>query len=187
MGLFTDLTRAWTWFKTNVIDHIKSGDKIAIVITETVKTLLTNPVTGFLLNIADAVTGSQIPTVIANTVISVIPKVLAAELAIQGLPDNPTPEQILAFEQSVLQAFSVSSNNSKLYTILSAQIYGIIQASVLNGKTNFADLVLDVEQAYADYKADLLIINAPVGTMLPNGNIVVETPEQAQQDIANGN
>lgn len=187
MSLFTDITIAWSWLKSNFIDHIKSGDKVAIVITQTVKSLLTNPTVGFLLNIADAVTGSKLPTNIASTVISIIPKVLAAELAIQGLPDNPTPEQILAFEQAVMAAFNVSSNNSKLYTILGAQIYGIIQASIANGKTNFADLVADVEQAYTDYQKDVLIINAPVGTQLANGNIVVETADQAKQDIADGN
>lgn len=181
MTLISDLVTAWSWLKTKFIDHIQSGDKVAIVITQTIKTLLTNPIAGFLENIADTVTNSQLPTAIVNTLIGIIPKILAVELGIQGLPDNATPAQISAFEQSVMAAFSVTSNNSKVYTTLAAQIYGIIQASIANGKTNFADLVADVEQAYADYQADITntastdigIVNAPAGTVLSNGNEVL--------------
>ena len=183
MSLFTPLINAWTWFKKTVIDHVKSGAAIAVTITETVKTILNNPVATFLEDFADTVTHSQLPTQIAAAVNSAIPKILAVELAVEGLPNNPTPEQVLAFEQSILKAIGVNSNNSKLYTELGAQIYGIIQANIAGGTTKFADWVIAVEQAYQDYKADLAtvntavadigIVNAAPGTVLPDGNEVL--------------
>lgn len=160
MGLFTDIIRAWTWFTKVFVSHAVSADKVAVTVTETIKTLLANPVTGFLENVADAVTGTQVPTNIANAINSVIPKILAVELGIQGLPANPQPSDILAFEQEIMGAFSITSNNSKLYTELAAQVYGIVQANIANGTTNFAGWVTAVEAAYADYQKDLTA-NAP--------------------------
>jgi hypothetical protein len=123
--------------------------------------MLANPVFGLLTNIADAVFGTQVPSNIAALINAGIIKVLTVELAIQGLPDNPTDAQVLTFEQNIMKAFNVTSNNSKLYTVLGAQIYGIIQENIDNGKTNFADWVDAIEQAYLDYQKDLAA-NAPV-------------------------
>lgn len=160
MSIISLLTQAWTWLKKNYIDHIQSADKVAIVITETIKTLLANPVTGFFINVADTVTGTQIPTAIANDVNALIPKILAVELAIEGLPDNPTADDILAFEKRILDAFNVTNNNSKLYTELAAQIYGTIQTHIDSGTINFAGWVDAIETAYIDYQKDLAA-NAP--------------------------
>lgn len=161
MSLISVVTSAWSWFKKNFIDHIQSSAHVAVTITEAIKAILANPITGTLENIADAVTGTQIPTALANVINGAIPKILAVELSIEGLPANATPDQILAFEQAILKAFSVSSNNSKLYTVLSAQIYGIIQSNIANGTTNFAGWVVAIEQIYTDYKLDLSA-NAPI-------------------------
>jgi len=182
MGLISDIVSAWNWLKNGFIDHIQSGNKIAIFITQTVKSLLVNPATGFLLNIADAVTHSQLPTEIANTVVSVIPKILAFELGIQELPANPAEADILAFEQSVLAAFKVTSDASKVYTTLAAQVYSLIKAASADGKVTFGEAVTIVEQAYQDYQADLKntaatdigIVDKPPGTVLADGlNIVL--------------
>lgn len=168
MSIFSLFTRAFTWLKNNFTNHIVDADKVAVFLTETAKTLLANPVNGFLLNMADAITSSQVPTNIANTISGVIPKILAVELAIEGLPDNPTEAQVLAFEQSILSAFSVNNNNSKLYTELGAQIYGIIQTAESTGNNNFAGWVDVIEAAYADLQKDL------------NANAVVVTPPHVQ-------
>lgn len=171
MGFLSIFTKAWTWFTKNFINHVQSAAHVAFVITETAKTLLANPVTGFLENLADTITGTQIPTNIANAINSVIPKILAVELEIQGLPANPTPADILAFENEILASFSVSNNNSKLYTVLAAQVYGIIQANITNGTTNFASWVVAIEQVYTDYKADLA---ANALTPAPTPPIIVQ-------------
>jgi hypothetical protein len=182
MSIFTSIVNAWNWFKTKFVSHIESAAVVAVTITETIKSLLNNPVASLLENIADAVTHSQLPTEIAATVNSVIPKILAVELAIEGLPANPTPAQVLAFEQSILSAFNVNSNNSRIYTELAAQVYGIIQSNIANGTTNFASWVTAVETAFQDYTkdvagntaaADIGVVNDPVGTVLNNGNEVL--------------
>jgi hypothetical protein len=179
MSIFSDLTRAWTWFTKVFVSHAVSADKVAVTITETLKTLLANPVTGFLLNMADAVTGTQVPTNIANAINGIIPKILAVELGIEGLPANPTADQITAFENQVLSAFNVSSNNSKLYTEVGAQVYGIIQANITNGTTNFAGWVVAIETAYTDYKKDLAA-NAAAVTPEPATSFIRSAVEQAQ-------
>lgn len=183
MSIFSPLIQAWTWFTKVVVDHIKSTAQIAVVITETVKAILDNPIASFLENIADGITHTNLPTEIANAVNAEIPKILAIELGIQGLPDNPTPDQILAFENSVLTAFGVTSDKSKLYTTLAAQIYGRIQTTISTTPGKFADWVKTVEESWEDYQADLAanpgIVNAPVGTVLPDGNTVVESASDA--------
>lgn len=155
MSIISDLTRAWTWLTKGFVSHTINADKVAVTITEAVKTILANPVAGFLENTADAITGTQVPTTIANDINAVIPKILAVELGIQGLPANATEQQILQFEQAILNAFDIKSNNSKLYTEIAAQVYGIIQTNIANGTTNFAGWVGAVGQAYADYQKDL--------------------------------
>ena len=132
-----------------------TADKVAISVTEGVKTALVNGTLGFIADIADGLTKSQVPTEIVTLISNNIDKLLAVELAIQGLPANPTAADVLAFEQSVLKAFGVVSNTSKLYTTLAAQIYGIIQTEInKNTSLTFAELVADVEEAYQDYVQD---------------------------------
>lgn len=160
--MFKKIISAFAWLGKVFVSHIVSAAPVAVTITEGIKAVLANPEVGFLENIADLVTGTNLPTTLANDVTAIIPKILAVELGIEGLAPNPTPDQVLAFEQAVLAAFNVTSNNSKLYTELGAQIYGLIQASLANNTTiTFAQLVIDINQAYNDYKKDLAA-NAPV-------------------------
>lgn len=183
MSLISILKSVGTWFDKTFISHAQSADSVAVYITEMVKTVLANPITGFLLNVADGVFHTNLPSDIANTISNVvIPKVLAVELGLQGLPPNPTPAQVLSFEQSIMTAFNVTGDNSKLYTILGAQIYGEIQNTVNSTPGKFADWVVAIEKSYADYQKDLAanatptangIVNEPVGTVLPNGNQVL--------------
>lgn len=161
MSLITLLVGAWSWFKKTFVDHIQSAATVAVTVAETVKSLLASKEASILENVADAVTGTQVPTAIANDINAAIPKILAVELGIEGLPDNATPEQIAAFEQAILGAFNITNNNSKLYTELAAQTYGIIQAHIDNGTTNFAGWVAAVEAASVDLQNDLAANPAP--------------------------
>ena len=179
MSLFSDILRPFKWLAGVFVSHTVSAAPVAITITEAIKTILANPITGFLENVADAITGTQVPTSIANAINGIIPKILAVELSIQGLPPNPTEAQILAFEQQILTAFNIKSNNSKLYTELGAQIYGIIQTTEATGNTNFAGWVSAIEQAYLDLQKDLsanAVVNVPVPTPAPIPNL---QPSQA--------
>lgn len=155
MGIFSVFIRAFQWLSKNFVDHAVSAAHVAVTVTEAVKAILANPAVGILENIADAVTGTQIPTQLVGLINGAIPKILAVELSIQGLPANPTEADVLAFEQDILKTFSVNNNNSKLYTEIAAQAYGIIQTNIANGTTNFASWVIAIQQIYADYKLDL--------------------------------
>lgn len=173
MSFISDILKPFKWLATVFVSHVVSAAPVAVTITEGIKTLLANPVIGFLENIADTITGTQIPTNLANAINAIIPKILAVELGIEGLPVNATPAQVLAFEQAVMAAFNVTSNNSKLYTELGAQIYGIIQASIESGVTNFATLVADIEAAYLDYQKDLVANAVVQGT--PGATVTATT------------
>lgn len=145
-----------TWFAGAFKTVETDADKIAIAVTEGIKTALVSGVAGFIAEILDGLTKSQVPTELVTLVQNNIDKLLAVELAIQGLPASPTEADILAFEQEVLKAFSVTSDASKLYTTIAAQVYGIIKTQADSGtKFTFAQLVEDVEEAYRDYQTDI--------------------------------
>lgn len=153
--MFKKIISVFSWLGKVFVSHAVSTAPVAITITEGIKALLANPVAGFLENAADLITGTNLPTAAVAYIQQLLPKVLAVELAIEGLPENATPAQVLAFEQAILAAFDITSNNSKLYTVLGAQIYGIIQSNIAAGTTNFADWVIAIQSSYTDYKSDL--------------------------------
>ena len=151
MSIFS---RAWEWLKKNFVSTAESADAVAITITEEVKSLLTNGTADFVANIIDSITKSGVSEDVVAILKVEVPKILAVELAVKGLPVNPTADDILAFEKEILSSFGVTSNTSKLYTVLAAQVYGIIQSTVNNTQGKFADWVFAVEQAYQDYSND---------------------------------
>jgi hypothetical protein len=152
MSIFT---KVGEWFAKEFSSTVQDADKIAIAITEATKQALNDGVLNFVAEIVDGLTKSGVAEEIVTLVSAHIYQVLAVELAIQGLPANPTPADILTFEQAVLKAFGVTSDKSKLYTQLAAQIYGLIQAQVnAHLSFTFADLVKAVEAAYQDYLQD---------------------------------
>lgn len=155
MSIFSSILKPFKWLAGVFVSHIVSAAHVAVTVTEAVKTLLANPMVGLLENIADAVTGTNVPSHIADAINGIIPKILAIELSIEGLPADATEAQVLAFEQAILKAFNVTSNNSKLYTEIAAQVYGVIQTNISNGNTNFANWVTSIEQVYLDYQKDL--------------------------------
>jgi len=148
------LSNIWNWFKKNFLTAVESADAVAITVTEEAKTLLANGTGDFVAGLIDSVTKTGIAEEVVTILKKEIPNILAVELAIQGLPANPTPEQVLAFEQSILSAFGVLNNKSKLYTTLAAQVYGIIQSTINTTPGSFADWVIAVENAYQDYTND---------------------------------
>lgn len=133
----------------------KNLDKVVLAVTEGVKKALNDGIFNFVAQILDTLTKSNVPTEIVDILNKNIYKVLAVELAVQGLPSQPTPDEILEFEKAVLKAFNVTSDKSKLYTTLAAQLYGLIQDQLKPGHgLTFAQIVAIVEQTYLDYLAD---------------------------------
>lgn len=157
MSLKTIFAAIGAWFQ-RTFNNVKNNlDSVAISVTEGVKQAINSGVLPAAAHIFDSVTGSHISSDIVTLVGNNINKVLAAELALQGLPDHATPEQLTAFEQSVLIAFTGkdSIGKSKLYTALAAQIYSDLETLVNQSEPiTFAALVNTVETAYQQYVAD---------------------------------
>lgn len=147
-----------SWF-ANIFKHIKDdGAKVAITVTQGVKQFLDSGVADGLAKAIDGMVGTHLAEDAVTLLKDNVNKALAAELALQGLPDDPTGADVQAFEDSVIKAFTGldAAGKSKLYTTLAAQVYGIIERD-LNGKDNipFAQLVADIEEAYQDYLKDV--------------------------------
>lgn len=146
------------WFKKAFTNVKKDGAKIAITITQGIKVALADGVLPAIASVVDGVTGGHIGAEAITLLNANIYKALAFELAIQGLPDNPTEADIKAFGDAAIKAMTGldPTGKSKLYTTVASQIYGIIQTDVNKGvPLTFAQLVADVEEAYQDYQQDL--------------------------------
>lgn len=155
MSIFT---KAWAWLKTAFTYIEQDADKIAITITTEVKSLLASGVVTAIADFIDAEFKTQLGTEVVALLNSFVPKALAVELAIQGLPANPTPNDLQVFSDAVVKAFTGLSpqGKTKLYTTLAAQVFGLIETEVNKKEpVTFAELVSLVEQAYQDYLEDL--------------------------------
>lgn len=134
--------------------------KIAVAITEQVQKGLQSGIFFGVAVIVDDTFHTHLGEEVVNFLNNNIHKLVAAELAIEGLPDNPTQADIEAFAERISEAIAGKdlTGKSKLWTSLGAQITGIIETQV-NGKEpiTYAVLVADVEQAFNDYKADLAV------------------------------
>lgn len=130
------------------------ADKIAIALTEGVKTVLNSGLADDLAHLIEGVFPGvkNVPTDLLATLQVQVPKILAAELALQGLPADATEDQVKAFGQTILDAFNVHADKSKLYSTLAAQLYGILLEYTQKPKPSFADLVAAVESAFQAYK-----------------------------------
>ncbi len=133
---------------------VRDADIVAISVTEAIKSALDTGAAGFVAGVIDSLFKTHVAEDVLTILKKYIPKVLAAELAVQGLPDDPTEADVLEFENRILAAFSVHDEKSKLYTVLAAQIYGVIKKTAKETPGNFADWVSAVEEAYRDYLAD---------------------------------
>lgn len=153
MSIFT---KAWSWLKGAFTTIEEDVAPVVVAVIEEVSTLFKSGTIGFIASLLDTVTKNQVPTQVANTIGAQLPKLIAVELAVQGLPDSPTDADIEAFEQRVLTAFGLLDDKSKLYTTVGAQLLGIVRADIAAGtKFTFAELVKDLEEAYTDYQSDL--------------------------------
>jgi hypothetical protein len=135
-----------------------SSDTIAIAITEEIQGAIKSGALASTAQIVEAVLPStgKLPEELVAKLEAAIPKILAVELSIKHLGDSPTEADIKEFETAVLTAFGVLDDRSKLWSTLSAQIYGIIKADVDAGtKYTFAQCVIDVEKAWQYYQQDL--------------------------------
>src|SRR5215831_8064266 len=98
------------WLKKTFKYIETDGAKIAVAITEHVKDALNNSVTGFIATTVDNLLHVHVAEDVVKFLNQNIWKLLAAELALEGLPDNPTEQDILNFEQQIIAAFGKLDN-----------------------------------------------------------------------------
>jgi len=137
----------------------KNALNVAISITEAVKTTSEGALFTTLATVIDEALKTHVASDVLSIIHSASLKLLAAELAVEGLPDNPTEADILEFEKRVFEAISGQSTfgQSKLWTTFASQMYGIIQerlATDTDGKYTFAEIVEDIEKAYQQFVKD---------------------------------
>ncbi len=181
-SIFADI---WKFVQHTFSWLAKDADKVAIAITQDLNLAINSGLIDMLVSALAPVTG-QLPAEVLATLKPLIPKILALELSLQGLPDNATPEQIGAFAEEVLQAFQKASTfkQTKIYTTLAAEIYNVIQEHLkIDGKLTFADVVDIIEKAYQGWvlakaqnpdtsSMDALQSQLRVSTKLPVGQSV---------------
>jgi hypothetical protein len=159
MSIFTWIGKAaqsvGKWFSKAFKNIQTDAAPVAVAIIEEIQTFLKSGTGNFVVSLLDTLTKSGVPSTIVAAINKELPTILAAALALEGLPTNPTDAQLATFEQAVLAAFGVTSDKSKLYTTVGAQLIGIIRANTAPGqKFTFATLVIDLEKAYTDYIND---------------------------------
>src|ERR1051326_5769916 len=153
----------WKWIRGWRLDKaFKSAkdfvDNVAIGVTQAVKTALDSPAAQVISETID----EALKTHLAEDALAALKiaamQALAVELAIQGLPNNPTGDDIQKFNEEVYKAITGKDPQaqSKVWTTFAAQLYVSIH-DALGGATNltFAEIVLIIENAYQQYKADV--------------------------------
>ena len=145
----------WEWFR-RTFKHVKYDvDKIAISVTQAIKTAADSPISQVIATSIDTALHSHL----AEDALAVIKvaaiRALAVELALQGVPDNPSEDDILNFEKEVYKAIAGKDPQaqSKLWTSFAASLYSIIKEALNEGNDlTFAEIVAIVEDAYQAYK-----------------------------------
>jgi len=156
MNIFQRLQKVWAWLEDSFESLETSGISVAITITENIKAGLDGSLAGFLAQTFDQLAHTKVAETALTTIKLELPKLLATEFAVQGLGVNPTEADFLAFENRILAAFKISADRSKNFTVISAQVYGILHQLANKGATmTFAEKVTDVEDAFQAMMADL--------------------------------
>jgi hypothetical protein len=152
----------WTWFG-GIFHTIKV--KVAPIIVSILEVLKGAEESG----VADAISSfidKALHTHVLEDINALVKKniynAIAVFLSLEGLPDNPTDEQIKAFVAIAVTALAgkvaAETIKGKVYQDFGIQLYDIIKkeiaASKLSGKAVTANqIAIDIEEAYQDYVA----------------------------------
>lgn len=132
---------------------------LIVAITGGINTAINSGIVGSIAGVLESLIPSlgHLPEELIAQIKIYLPKLLATALAIEGLPDNPTQQQILDFERRFMDAFNIVSDTSKFYTTFAADLYGIIQKySADTTPKTFAQKVILIESIFQAYKSDVL-------------------------------
>jgi hypothetical protein len=162
MGIFSWVPKLWADIKKAFTSIQVDGLKIAIAITGDINTALKSGIVQDLVKALDP-NPEHLPAEILTAAQNIIPKVLAAELGLQALIQNPTPDQQAAFATEVLTAFGVKNalQKGKIYTNLATELTILFKQTEASNNS-WGGWAAAVEQGYEDVQAVLTNSNATV-------------------------
>lgn len=165
---FITKTIAWLKGAVKTVEHaIQTGAEYAkvdvapiiVAITGGINTALSSGIVGSITGVVESILPSlgHLPEQLVTEARKWSPKILAAALAIEGLPDSPTPQDTVAFEKRVMDAFDVHPDPSKVFTVFAADMLNIIQKySEDTTPKTFAQRVILIESIFQAYKSDVI-------------------------------
>lgn len=152
MSIFTKL---FSWLKKAGHNIEVEAAKIAVAITEALKMAAANGSLNIIGDIVDFLTKSGVGSVVVEKVKVILPNLMSIALGLESPPEQATAEQIAEWSDEVLKALGISSDKSKFYTIIAADLAKDIQIHLAaNGGKDltFAQWVEIVEDTFKDYK-----------------------------------
>lgn len=153
------IRRVEAWFAKVFVSVEENAAHIAVSIGEVAKDALQNGTLDVGAKIVDFVTKSALGDEVEAALKIALPKIIAVSAAIETHPDATwTTDQVVAWEQKILDAFNIHGNKSVVYSLIAAQTYGVLNSLKANpGKPTLAAWIGAVEAIYNDYQADLSI------------------------------
>src|SRR5579871_4962193 len=107
------LTKIGAWFKKAFTDIQTDIAPIAVTITEGLKTAIDSGILPAITALIPDGIGADISAFLTKNGDAILSKALAVELGIEGLPANPTEDQMKAWVNSVISALAGTSALAK--------------------------------------------------------------------------
>lgn len=162
------LCKVLQWFGNLVHSAKVDIGKVLVPIMEAVQGLETSGVLPTIAAVLDKAT-AHLSTTINEALKKAIPAGLAAALAIEGLPDNPTDQDVKDFTTRIVNAVvskkAAQSVPGQVISNLIAQTYKVIEGILTEAHTagsnvTFAQITGAVEKVYQAYQADIIAAQA---------------------------
>lgn len=156
--LGTAFSNATKWLKKAEIDIKHDAAKLAVVLTEEVKPLLEGVIGIAIAALVDNIFSTHVAEDVRLLIVKEINITLAAELALEGLPADATPEQVESFAASLVKMYAGVDvkGKTKLFSTLTAQVISIVEEfENKNTSLTFALAIGMSEKAFQAYKKDL--------------------------------
>lgn len=150
MSLGSILKAVGGWFAKIFKDIETDVIPVAVAVVQAVKNISDDG----LLDTIDKLFGNIVPPSVLAAIKAEIPKILADLLSIEGLPADPTPDQIKSFADAIIASFASMDfqKKSEALTRLGVKITVLIQGLVASGQTkSFAAWATLLEESYQDY------------------------------------
>ena len=146
----------WTLLTSIFVKIETDYAKVVVTVLQEVKVALNTGAAGFIANVLDGLTKSQIPTEVIAKIQEYLPALLATALAIEAPPANADAATIQAWEQSVMKAWGLNSSTDKVVSVVGADLIAILSAK----NQTFAQRIIELEQTYQDMSSGNATVTA---------------------------